>query len=317
MRALVTGAAGFIGSSIVDRLLQEGVDVVGVDSYTSYYSRETKVENVLSARNYSNFKIVEIDLSTDPLHDLFEGVTHVFHQAGQPGVRNSWGNEFNDYVQWNIIATQRLLEFARHQSDLQAFVAASSSSIYGSTNISPTSEDVVPEPISPYGVTKLAAEKLCTLYGSEYGVPTASLRYFTVFGPRQRPDMAFQRVIESALLHSEFVLNGTGDQVRDFTYVDDVVTANILTARRLSEQKKALPVMNIGGGNSVSLREVLEFIETSVGRKINLVQTSRALGDPMRTSAECLVAEREIGWRPRTELFDGILRQIEWNLGRR
>lgn len=317
MRVLITGVGGFIGSSIADRLLEAGVDVVGIDCFTTYYDPSIKRSNLENAMSHSSFSLYERDLATDIISDCLEGVTHVYHQAGQPGVRASWGEEFENYLQWNVVATQRLLETSRLISTLEAFVAASSSSIYGSAESFPTSEQVLPNPISPYGVTKLAAENLCTLYGTQFGLPTVSLRYFTVFGPRQRPDMAFQRIIEAALSAGTFPLNGTGEQVRDFTFIDDIVDANIQAAMAVSRRSEPIGALNVGGGNQTTLSEAINFIAESLGRSIKIVYLNKAFGDPLRTAADTSEAHKTIGWKPKIAFLAGLQRQIDWNLSRR
>src|SRR3954447_5448772 len=219
MRALVTGAAGFIGSSLVDALLVRGDSVRGIDCFTPYYGRADKEANLAGALQHHEFELVEADLRTCAIEPLLEGVDVVFHQAAQAGVRLSWADGFADYDGHNILATQRLLEAVK-AAGVQRLVYASSSSVYGNAPAYPTNEDDLPRPHSPYGVTKLAAEHLCNLYAANWGVPTVSLRYFTVYGPRQRPDMAMHRLVESALNHTPFPLYGDGSQVRDFTFVE-------------------------------------------------------------------------------------------------
>ena len=226
MRALVTGCAGFIGSHLCEALIAAGHDVVGVDCFTDYYARSHKEANLAQLRDEARFSLREVDLAAGELSNLLNGVDVVYHQAAQPGVRASWGSYFDTYVRHNIVATQRLLEAVKGQP-LRRFVYASSSSVYGDAEAFPTSEMVIPKPVSPYGVTKLAAEQLVYLYGRNYGVPTVSLRYFTVYGPRQRPDMAFRRFIEWALADQPIHVYGDGEQTRDFTFVGDVVAARL------------------------------------------------------------------------------------------
>ena len=230
MRALITGAAGFIGSHLVEALVADGWDVVGVDCLTPYYDVTQKLGNVEELRTSVDLELIDADLRTSPLEPLLDGVDAVFHQAGQPGVRASW-DDFESYVEHNILATRRLLEAARG-TNVTRFVYASSSSVYGDAVSYPTREETLPMPQSPYGVSKLAAEHLCNVYARNWAVPVVSLRYFTVFGPRQRPDMATHRLIRAALEGGSFPMYGTGDQVRDFTYVGDVVAANLAAANR-------------------------------------------------------------------------------------
>ena len=310
MKALVTGAAGFIGSSIVDRLLSDGHDVVGVDLFTPYYARSIKENNLSQARDYSQFNFVEMNLATENLEQILDGVSHVFHQAGQPGVRASWGRDFLSYVEWNVWATQQLLEVARKSPDIKSFVAASSSSVYGSAERYPTSEKDLPKPISPYGVTKLASEHLCSLYGTEFGVPTVSLRYFTVYGPRQRPDMAISRIIRAGLQDSVFTVFGDGSQERDFSYIDDVVDANLKAAEWVKNSDESGAVFNVGGNRPVSLNEVIELVGQILDRKISVQHIDREDGDPGLTGADTSLITEMVGWRPSTDFIGGLFKQI-------
>jgi UDP-glucuronate 4-epimerase len=316
MRALVTGAAGFIGSSLVDRLLSDGHEVVGLDCFTPYYDIQIKKRNIFNALNNPNFQMLEVDLSAFIDPNLLAGISHVFHQAGQPGVRASWEADFSRYVECNITGTQRLLELARKSGELKSFVAASSSSVYGSPISFPSSEDDLPCPVSPYGVTKLASENLCSLYGEEFGVPIASLRYFTVYGPRQRPDMAMNRIIESVLSQREFKMNGGGDQIRDFTFVDDVIDALLLASNYLQNQSKPKRIFNIGGGVQASLGEVVAIVEGICESKMNIAFLDKAKGDPIRTSANCKRARELMGWEPKTGLENGLDQMVRWQKSR-
>ncbi|MCI0777729.1 MAG: NAD-dependent epimerase/dehydratase family protein, partial [Chloroflexi bacterium] len=242
-RSIVTGAAGFIGSHIVDRLLALGHDVIGVDCFTDYYERTLKEANVEEARADGKFQLLEADLLTMDLPELLEGANYVFHQAGQAGVRPSWGAHFAGYIRNNIEATQHLLEAAKHAA-LTKFVFASSSSIYGDAKDLPVTEETIPQPISPYGVTKLAAEHLCSLYAKVYNLPTVSLRYFTVYGPRQRPEMAIQHFLSACRSGEPVTLFGDGTQTRDFTFVGDIAEANV---RAMDASGSA--VINVCGGS--------------------------------------------------------------------
>src|SRR3954454_2167315 len=253
MRALVTGVAGFIGSTRTHAVLARGDQVVGVDCSTPYYDRAAKDANLATAGQSDRFELIETDLRSDDVESLVDGVDVVFHQAAQPGVRLSWSTGFEDYVSHNVLATQRLLEAVKANTSAK-FIYASSSSVYGNAPAYPTTEDDVPRPHSPYGVTKLAAEHLCSLYASNFGVPTVSLRYFTVYGPGQRPDMAFNRFIRATLAGEPITVYGTGEQVRDFTYVDDVVQANLLAAEG---DVPPGSVFNVSGGSDISVNEVL------------------------------------------------------------
>src|SRR4051812_20094766 len=262
MRTLVTGAAGFIGSTLVDALLARGDSVRGVDCFTPYYGREAKQANVTGALGASGFELVEADLRVHAIGPLLDGVDVVFHQAAQPGVRLSWADGFGDYDGHNVLATQRLLEAAK-AAEVQRVVYASSSSVYGNAAAYPTTEDDLPRPHSPYGVTKLAAEHLCNLYASNWKLPTVSLRYFTVYGPRQRPDMATHRLLAATLSGTPFPLYGDGSAVRDFTYVDDAVAANLAAAEHDCEPGT---VVNIAGGSSISMTDLIALVGEVVGQ---------------------------------------------------
>jgi UDP-glucuronate 4-epimerase len=309
MKAIVTGAAGFIGSHLVERLVSEGWDVVGVDCITPYYDLEQKNSNLEAVEaSTGGIDLRRVDLRTDELGDLVRGADAVFHQAGQPGVRASW-DDFDAYVAHNVIATKRLLEAARHGS-VGRFVYASSSSVYGDAESYPTFESTLPAPKSPYGVTKLAAEHLVSLYARNWGLPTVSLRYFTVFGPRQRPDMAMHRLIRAALEGTAFPLYGTGSQIRDFTYVADVVTANLLAATVPVDPGS---VFNVAGGGSISLAEVIEIVERLTDRSIRLDRLPPAAGDVERTGGSTDRAARVLGWRPVVSVEEGLAYQVEWH----
>jgi UDP-glucuronate 4-epimerase len=308
VHALVTGAAGFVGSHLALRLCYEGHTVTGIDSFTDYYDVELKrarAEKVVA----SGAELIEADLNDVDINTLLDGVDVVFHQAGQPGVRASWGSEFSTYIHCNIAATQRLLEASRGKKGLRRFVYASSSSVYGDAEHYPTSEKDRPQPISPYGVTKLAAEHLCSLYASNFGVPTVSLRYFTVYGPGQRPDMAFTRFTKAAVHGGEIVVFGTGDQIRDFTYVDDVVEANILAATHEVTPGK---VFNVAGGSHSSVNEVLAILEELAGQKLSVRREEAVAGDVKRTGGDTSAIRSSLGWQPRIGLREGLARHLDW-----
>lgn len=311
MRALVTGAAGFVGSSISAALLAEGWDVVGVDAMTDYYDVARKEENL--TRLGGGFSLVRARLQDADLTALLADVDVVFHEAGQPGVRSSWGQDFATYLEANVAATQALLEAAREAPRLARIVYASSSSVYGDAEDFPTSELDRPAPISPYGVTKLAAEHLCSVYASQFGLPTVSLRYFTVFGPRQRPDMAFTRFLTAAATGGEITLFGSGEQIRDFTYVDDVVAANLLAA---TADLKPGTVLNVAGGTHVSVNEVLEEVSSLAGGALRVRRYDRPEGDVVRTGGDATRAQELLGWQPRVGIAEGLARQWEWVRGR-
>ncbi len=307
MRALITGAAGFIGSHLAERLLGQGHDVVGIDCFTDYYPRPIKEANLETARAHNNFSFIEGDILDLDLEPIIRNIDWVFHQAAQAGVRASWGSSFEVYSKDNVVATQRLLEAAK-SADLQKFVYASSSSIYGEAESHPTSETVTPRPISPYGITKLAAEQLCYLYWRSFGVPTASLRYFTVYGPRQRPDMAFNKFIKAIILDQQIEVYGDGEQTRDFTYIYDAVTANIAAA----EQAPGGSIMNIGGGSRTSVNENIRVLEDILGKKARVTYQEAQPGDARHTAADTSLAQRLIGYKPTVKLREGLEQEALW-----
>lgn len=307
MKALVTGAAGFVGSTLSEALLDVGHEVVGVDCFLDYYKREIKEGNLARARESGSYRFVEASLVTAELGDLLDGVDWVFHQAAQAGVRASWGDDFRIYSDNNVFATQRLLEAVR-ESGVRKFVYASSSSVYGDTDDLPMRETSPTAPVSPYGVTKLAGEHLTRLYWVNYRVPTVSLRYFTVYGPRQRPDMAFHRFSRAVLEDSEITLYGDGEQSRDFTFIDDIVAANIAAA----QSEAAGRVYNIGGGSRTTVNEVISTIGGIVGRepRVNRLETQK--GDVKHTAADTSGAARDLGYKPEVGLREGLSREVEW-----
>ncbi|MCX7621723.1 MAG: NAD-dependent epimerase/dehydratase family protein [Acidimicrobiales bacterium] len=313
MHALVTGAAGFIGSHLADALLARGHTVRGVDCFTDYYDPAIKRANLVGASTNPAFTFVEDDLADADLASLLDGIDVVFHQAAQPGVRLSWQQGFARYERDNVIVTQRLLEACRDHR-LVRFVFASSSSVYGNAARYPTTETDLPRPFSPYGVTKLAAEHLCRAYAANFGVPTVSLRYFTVYGPRQRPDMAFHRLIEAGLGGPPFSLFGDGSQIRDFTYIDDVIEANLAAATAALEPGE---VINISGGGSAPLYQVIELAAELLGRPITLDRRDAQPGDVRETGGAIDRAMELLGWRPQVPLREGLRRQIDWHRSRR
>ena len=310
MTALVTGAAGFIGSHLCAALLEAGERVRAIDSFTDYYPRSLKEENLAEIRSREGFSFIELDLLEAPLHSLLDGVSVVYHLAGQPGVRASWGREFDAYTANNVLVTQRLLEACRTRTTVRKFVYASSSSVYGAAERFPTPETARPAPRSPYGVTKLAAEHLCELYRDNFGVPTASLRLFTVYGPRQRPDMAFSRLVEAALDGRPFELYGDGQQTRDFTFVADVVEAFRSAAR-----SSWCGVANVGGGARRSMRDVLAIVESICGT-VRIEHRPPEAGDVRDTSADTSTARSAFGYEPAVSLADGLAAMIAWRRGR-
>jgi UDP-glucuronate 4-epimerase len=307
MKALVTGAAGFIGSTLTDRLLSLGMSVVAIDSFTPHYSREIKRNNLATARKHPLFQLAEVDLMTGDLAKLVWDVDVIFHLAGQPGVRDSWRDGFVSYLRSNVAATQRLLEACT--AARPPVIYASSSSVYGQAPAYPASEDMLPAPQSPYGVTKLSGEHLCTAYASNWNIPVTILRLFTVYGPRQRPDMAIARAIQAALVGSTFELFGDGTQVRDFTYVDDVVDAFLLAA----EGPKSGAVHNVAGGSSTTMLDVIGKVELFTKRPVMVLAADTQPGDVPETGGSIVSAEKALGWTPKVALDEGIQRQVLWH----
>lgn len=304
--ALVTGAAGFIGSHLTERLLALGHTVTGVDVFTDYYDVALKRRNLETALAHPRFRLLELDLGAADLAALPD-VAVVFHQAAQAGVRASWGRDFASYVHHNVLATQRLLE--RYQgSKLERFVYASSSSVYGDAERYPTDEDLLPRPFSPYGVTKLAGEHLALLYGRNFGMPVAALRYFTVYGPRQRPDMAFHRFCRAMLAGEPIVVYGDGRQSRDFTYVADAIEANVRAWERSAPQG----VYNVGGGSQVEVVEAIAILERALGVKAKVDFQPRPPGDPLRTRADATRIRAGLGFAPATPIEQGLAAEAEW-----
>lgn len=310
MKAFVTGVAGFIGSTLAERLVRAGEDVVGIDCFTDYYPREAKERNLAFLRNAPNFRFIESRIQDADLGRELADRTHVFHLAAQAGVRKSWGRDFDVYTTNNIEATQVLLE-ACVGTAVERLVYASSSSVYGDLVAMPMREDALPQPVSPYGVSKLAAEQLCYLYFVNFGVPTVSLRYFTVYGPRQRPDMGFHKFLRAALTGQPIAVYGDGEQTRDFTFVEDIVSANIAAAER------GIPgrVYNIGGGSRVSLNHVLEIIGRITGRQPVIAREAAQKGDMRHTYADTELARADLAFRPTTDLERGLAAEFSWLTG--
>jgi nucleoside-diphosphate-sugar epimerase len=307
MKALVTGAAGFIGSHLCEALLDRGAQVTGLDCFTDYYARALKEANLAPNLHREGFRFVEARIQDVDLTSLLGGVTHVFHLAAQAGVRKSWGRDFRVYSDNNVDASQQLLE-ASVGLPLHRFVYASSSSIYGDTVPIPMRETAVPQPVSPYGVTKLAAEQLCYLYHVNHGVPTTSLRYFTVYGPRQRPDMGFHRFISAAIAGEPITLYGDGEQTRDFTFVRDAVSATAAAGDRGVPGR----VYNIGGGSRVSINQALDIIGRVAGRPLDVRREPSQKGDMRDTFADTALARADLGFIPTVTLEEGIAAEYRW-----
>lgn len=307
MKSLVTGAAGFIGSHLCEYLTEKGFEVIGIDSFMDYYPRSIKEASIADLRRHQNFEFIEANLLEMDLAKLFDGVDVIFHQAAQAGVRASWGRDFKIYSDNNILATQMLLEACK-ESPVNKFIYASSSSVYGDTEDLPMRETSLPRPVSPYGVSKLAAEHLCWLYFKNFGIPTVSLRYFTVYGARQRPDMAFHRFFRWALEGEVLEVYGDGEQSRDFTHVNDIAEANWLA----SEKAPAGEVFNIGGGSRITLNGAIGIIGEITGREIEVNYQAKQKGDVRHTKADMTKAEEKLGYKPKVSIRQGLQAEYEW-----
>lgn len=308
-KIVVTGAAGFIGSHLVEALLLRGESVLGIDEFNEYYDSALKRQNIAKALTNPHFKLIEDNILNLDWSDILQETEVVFHQAAQAGVRASWGEHFHFYTERNLNATQVILEAAKEAKHLKRFVYASSSSIYGNAQKLPTPETTCPQPVSPYGITKLAAEQLCWQYHQNFGVPATALRYFTVYGPRQRPDMAFHKFFRAALQDQPIPIYGDGEQTRDFTFISDAVAANLSAA---SASEAVGEPFNIGGGSRVSLNQVLEKMEAAIGKKIQRTYHERATGDARDTSAEISKAQKILSYSPQVGLAEGLTQEWEW-----
>jgi nucleoside-diphosphate-sugar epimerase len=307
LRVVVTGAAGFIGSHLTERLLAAGNEVVGIDCFSDFYDRDTKEQNLVASRRHTSFHFEEADLVDADLATLVDGAGVVYHMAGLDGVRPSWGNQFDRYVRDNVIATQRLLE-ALKGTPVKRMVFAGSSSVYGDAEMFPTKESALPHPLSPLGVTKLAAEHLAHLYTRIYSIPVVSVRYFTVYGPRQRPDMAFSRFMQALTAGDDIEVFGDGEQTRDLTYVSDAVEGTI----KASTADVVGQVLNLGGGSRVTVNQVLAMLEEISGLKVRRKNLPATPGDPRHSGASINLARERLGWEPRVSLRDGLAKQWQW-----
>lgn len=312
MRALITGVAGFIGSHLGEHLVAQGVDVRGVDRLSDYYDPALKRANLTRLLEGPRFEYREASVNDVDPDELLSGVDVAYHLAAQPGVRSGWGSEFEVYVEDNVLSTQRLLQVAR-ECDLERFVLASSSSVYGQSTRFPTLENERPAPLTPYGVTKLAAEHLCRLYFRDWGVPIVVLRYFSIFGPRQRPDMAFSRFIRAALDGEPIEIYGDGRQERDFTFVDDAVEATVAAGSRGEPGR----TYNVAGGNIATLLDVIRLLERLFGDEIAIERMPEMVGEARRTGADTTAAREQLGYDPGIGLEEGLRRQIEVDAGQR
>ncbi len=313
MKILVTGVAGFIGSHLAERLLREGHTVVGVDSFLDYYPRGIKEHNVEGLIGKKGFEFIEGDLLCLELDKLLGGVDAVFHQAAIAGVRSSWGAGFDEYVRNNILGTQLLLEACKDRT-LKRFVYASSSSVYGDCDELPIKETSPVRPVSPYGVTKLSGEQLAYIYFKGYGVPVVSLRYFTVYGPRQRPDMAFHKFLKAVITGGEIEVYGTGEQTRDFTFIGDAVNANLAALTDGVDGES----YNVGGGSRIKLIECIRIIEEISGKKARLRFGDSQRGDAAHTYADVTKAKKDFRYSPSVGIGEGLTEHYDWlmkNLG--
>lgn len=303
VRAIVTGAAGFIGSQLCDRLLADGHEVVGIDCFTPYYPRALKEQNLAPARQSRRFAFRKLDLAEDDLRWALEGADWIFHLSGRSGLGLA-GAEFGDYIRDNVVATQRLLE-AVVTRPIKRFIFAGSSSVYGAAERLPTKESAMPRPLSTYGITKLTAEGLVQLYAQSFDVPATVLRYFTVYGPRQRPDMAISRFIQALSAGEEIEIHGDGEQTRDFTFVDDVVEATVLSATAGA----GLEVLNIGGGSRSTINDLLASLQEVSGRTVRRRYMPSPAPAERHAAASINLARLRLGWEPRVALREGLARQ--------
>ncbi|MGF1591201.1 MAG: NAD-dependent epimerase/dehydratase family protein [Pleurocapsa sp.] len=306
---IVTGVAGFIGSHLAETLLKQGAKVIGIDQFNDYYDPQLKQQNLVNFQESANFSLIKADIKDLDWQQFLQSVDVVYHQAAQAGVRASWGAGFANYTDRNINATQVILEAAKQVKSLKRIVYASSSSIYGNAATMPTPETLCPQPVSPYGITKLAGERLCWLYQQNFKVPTTALRYFTVYGPRHRPDMAFHKFFKAALEDVPISIYGDGQQTRDYTFVSDVVAANLAAGKIPEAIGEAF---NIGGGSRVTLIELLKIMEQVMGRPIRKNYVEQATGDARHTSADITKARQILGYSPQVSLAEGLTKEWEW-----
>ncbi|MCD4653387.1 GDP-mannose 4,6-dehydratase, partial [bacterium] len=308
MNLIITGVAGFIGSHLAEKALSEGHDVTGIDCFTNYYPRKFKENNLSNLLTNNNFKFVNGNIIEMDLLEQFAGKDIIYHLAAQAGVRASWGDHFKIYSDYNVLGTQRVLEAAR-KTCVGRVVYASSSSVYGDVDEFPMKESTTPRPVSPYGVSKLAGEHLCALYNTNFGLSTVSLRFFTVYGPRQRPDMAFHKFIKTSILDETLEIYGSGEQTRDFTFVSDAVDATYSAAFAKNVSGE---VFNIGGGCRISVNKVLEMMGSLLGKPLSSKRINNQKGDVRHTAADTSKAADLLGFSPKISLRDGLAREIEW-----
>jgi UDP-glucose 4-epimerase len=307
MKYLVTGAAGFIGSHLCKKLIQDGVHIIGLDAFTDFYPRSIKENNLQPLLNNPHFELISGDILEVNLDKIMDEIDVVFHFAAQPGVRTSWGAEFSIYTKNNIDATQKLLEAAK-TATLKKFIYASSSSVYGLSPKLPMTETSTLHPYSPYGVTKLAAENLCFLYYKNYGIPCVSLRFFTVYGPGQRPDMAFHKFFKSIQKDEEISVFGDGQQTRDFTFIDDIIWANLSSI----ENGRAGENYNLGGGTRKKLADIIPILEEICQKTVKIKYVPGQKGDVRHTYADIQKSKDELNYIPRINLEEGLRSEWDW-----
>ena len=305
----MTGVAGFIGSHLAEKLLENKIKVIGIDSFTNYYSKKIKKNNLINCLKNKNFNFIQNDLMKVELESILKKTDYIFHHAAQPGVRSSWGTEFNTYVKNNILATQRLLEISKNIKSIKKIVIASSSSVYGNQK-GMMSENSITKPESPYGATKLASENLGMIYHSNYNLPVICLRYFTVYGPRQRPDMAFTKFLLAAIKDKPLTIYGNGNQTRDFTFIDDIISANILAMKSNITGE----IINIGGGHVISVNNILRIIKNITGKNLEISYLEKQKGDVKHTEASILKARKILKYKPKTKIQNGIKLEYEYLL---
>jgi UDP-glucose 4-epimerase len=307
MNYLVTGAAGFIGSHLCKKLLRDGAHIVALDAFTDFYARSIKENNIRDLIRHPHFQFIAADILDQDLDKIMEKADIVYHFAAQPGVRTSWGSNFSIYTKNNIDATQKLLEAAR-KTKLKKFIYASSSSVYGLSPQLPMKETSALHPYSPYGVTKLAAENLCFLYHKNYGIPCVALRFFTVYGPGQRPDMAFHKFFKSILKDEEITIFGDGQQTRDFTFIDDIISANLSSI----ENGRAGENYNLGGGTRVKLSDIIPILEDITQKTVKIRYAQGQKGDVQHTYADIRKAKKDLQYSPECPLEEGLRSQWDW-----
>ena len=305
---VITGVAGFIGSHLAEKLLQKNFKVIGIDSFTNYYSKKIKKHNLKECLKNKNFSLIIKDLIEIDLLPIFRKSQHLFHLAAQPGVRSSWGPQFENYVKENILVTQRILEYAKAANSFKKIIMASSSSVYGEQEGKMNEENTITKPVSPYGVTKLAAENLCCIYAENFNLPITMLRYFTVYGPRQRPDMAFMRFIIKSILKQPITIYGNGNQKRNFTYIDDVIDATISSMDVVNPGE----IINIGGEVVISINKIISVLKKISDFEPIILYKPFPKGDVLRTEADISKAKRLIKFKPKTSLYDGLFFQYTY-----